>query len=59
MAGQYESLVDELLDGHEGIAEVLGVLHGRHVAAHLAAALCEGRTAKLQFVEREVYIVQA
>ena len=45
------TLLDELLDGHEGIGKVFGVLDGRHVVAHLTKALCEGRTAEALLVE--------
>ena len=31
-----EALVDQLLHSHEGIAEVFGILHRRHIATHLA-----------------------
>ena len=43
--------VDELLNSDESIAEVLSILHSRHVAAHLTLALSEGRTAKLELIE--------
>ena len=36
VTSHYQPFVDQLLYGHEGIAEVFGVLHGRYVAAHLA-----------------------
>ena len=58
VSGQDEALVHQLLNGQEGVAEVFGVLHGRHVVAHLAQRLGEGRTAQLQVVEAEVDVVE-
>ena len=46
-----KTFVDELLNSDESIAEVLSILHSRHVAAHLTLALSEGRTAKLELIE--------
>ena len=56
---QHEPLLHHLLYGEECIAEILWVLHRRNIRTHLAQTLCEGRTAQLQSVEGEVYIVQA
>ena len=35
VTGQDQSLVDQLLNSQEGIAEVFRILYGRYVAAHL------------------------
>ena len=58
VASYHPSLRYQLLYGHEGVGKVFGVLHRRHVAAHLAEALRKGRAAQSLLVEREVYVVQ-
>ena len=58
MTGHDPSLLDELLNGHEGISEIFRILYGRHVVAHLTKTLCEGRTAKALLVETEVYMIE-
>ena len=58
VSGEDEALVDEFLNGVEGIAEIFGVLHRWHVGAHEAAALCEGRTGETEVVEGEVDVIE-
>ena len=36
------SLLNHLLHSHKGIGEVLGILHRRHIVAHLTQALGKG-----------------
>ncbi len=38
----HPTTVDEFLNGVEAVNEVLWILHGRNIAAHLAQALSEG-----------------
>ena len=42
VTSHYPTTVDEFLYGIETVNEVLWVLDGRNIAAHLAQALCEG-----------------
>ena len=46
-----ETLVYELLNSDECIAEVLGILNGWNIRTNLALTLSECRTAKLKLVE--------
>ena len=55
----YPTTVDEFLYSIEAVNEVLRVLHGRNIAAHLAQALSEGRTTEALLVETEVDMVEA
>ena len=59
VTGQEETLMDQFLNSEERIAEIFRILDGRYVAAYLIQGLCEGRTAQLQGVEREVDVVEA
>ena len=52
------TLFDELLDSHEGISEILGVLNCRHIIANLTQTLSEGRTTEALLVEREVDMIE-
>ena len=45
VTSQNPTLLDHLLDSHEGISEVLGILHRRYIVAYLTQTLGEGRTA--------------
>ena len=51
MTSQDEALLNQGLDGVEAITEILAVLNGRNIAAHLVQALCEGRTAQTELIE--------
>ena len=51
------SALDEFLNRHERVGKVFGILHRRHVVAHLAEGLREGRTAQSLFIEREVDMI--
>ena len=55
----YPTTVDEFLYGIEAVNEVLRVLHGRNIAAHLAQALSESRTTEALLVEAEVDVIEA
>ena len=57
MAGHDPALLDELLNDHEGVGKVLGVLHRGHVVAHLAQRLRKGRAAQVLLVEGEVDMI--
>ena len=59
MTSHYPTAVDEFLYGVEAVNEVLWVLHGRNIAAHLAQALSESRTTETLLVEAEVDVVEA
>ena len=54
----HPSTLNHLLHHHEGITEVFGILHCRHVVAHLVEALSKGRTAEMQFVKGEVDMIE-
>ena len=58
VTSHYPVLLYHFLNGVEGVNEVFGVLHRRHVVAHLAEALCECRSAELLLVEREVDMIE-
>ena len=58
MSGKDEILLDEVLNGIEGIAEILRVLHRRHVVAHLAKCLCKGRAAQTLLIVGEINMVE-
>ena len=45
VSGQYQAFVHEFLDGHEGITEVFGICHRRHVVTYFVERLCESRAA--------------
>ena len=51
------TLLDHLLNSHEGIGKVLRILHRWHIVAYLTQALGESRTAKSLLVETEVDMV--
>ena len=57
VSGHDPSAFDEFLNSIEGIGKVFGILHRRHVVAHLSKALCKGRSAKSLLVEGEVDMV--
>ena len=59
VTSHYPTAVDEFLYGVEAVNEVLWVLDGRNIAAHLAQALSEGRTTETLLVEAEVDVVEA
>ena len=59
MSGQDQSITYQFLYSQEGITEILSILYRRNVASHPSHALCQGRAAKLQPVEGEVYVIQA
>ena len=59
MAGHDETFFNELLNGHEGVAEVFGILDGGDVAADLSESLCKCRASEFQGIEREVDVVEA
>ena len=52
------TLLNQLLNSHEGIGEVLGVLYRRHIVAHLTQTLGKGRTTQTLLVEREVDMIE-
>ena len=52
------SLLYHLLNGVEGINEILRIYYRRHVVAYLAEALCECRATELLLVEREVDMIE-
>ena len=58
MTSQDEALLNQGLYGIETIAEILTVLNGRNIAAHLVVNLCKGRTAQTELIEREVDMVK-
>ena len=58
MSGEDEILLDEVLNGIEGIAEILRVLHRRHVVAHLAKCLCKGRATQTLLIVGEINMVE-
>ncbi len=53
----YPTAVYQLLNGVEGVAEILGIFHRGDIVAHLAETLCECASAEALLVEREVYVV--
>ena len=59
VTSHYPAAVDELLYGVEAVNEVLRVLHGRNIAAHLAQALSKSRTSEALLVEAEVDMIEA
>ena len=59
VTSHYPTAVDELLYGVEAVNEVLWVLYGRNITAHLAQALSESRTTETLLVETEVDMVEA
>ena len=59
VTSHYPTTVNQLLYGVEAIYEVLRVLHGRNIAAHLAQTLSEGRTTETLLIEAEVDVVEA
>ena len=59
VTSHYPTTVDEFLYSVEAVNEVLWVLHGRNIAAHLAQTLSESRTTETLLVETEVDMVEA
>ena len=59
MTCHHPTTVNQFLNGVEGIGKVFGVLHRRHVVAHLAEALRKGGAAEVLLVEGEVDVVDA
>ena len=59
MTSHYPTTVDEFLYSVEAVNEVLWVLDGRNIAAHLAQTLSESRTTETLLVETEVDMVEA
>ena len=59
VSGQDEPLAHQLLHSQEGVAEVFGVLHRGHIAAHQTTTLVEGAATKPECIETEVDVVQA
>ncbi len=58
VSGHDKATVHQFLNGVERIAEVLRVLHSRHVVAHFSEALREGTASKALLIEREVDVEQ-
>ena len=58
VTSHHPSFLDKFLYRHEGIGKIFGILHRRHITAHLAQTLCKGGTAQPLLVEREVDMVQ-
>ena len=52
------ALLNHLLNSHECVTEVFGVLDGRNVVTHFAQTLSKGRTAKVLLVEREIDMIE-
>ena len=59
MASHHPSTADELLHSVEAVDEIFRIGHCRHIASHLAQALCKGRTAETLLAEREIDVVEA
>ena len=57
VTGKDEALLNQVLHGVEGIAEVLCITHRRHITADATETLGKGGTAKTQLIEREVYMI--
>ena len=57
VASQKQALIDAFLHSGKGIAEIFGVGHVRHVAAHVAHVLSQRRTSQTEFVHGEVDVV--
>ena len=58
VASHDDPLLDQSLQGIEGITEVFRIAHRGHIIAHLAQALCEGTTAKTLLAEGEVDMIE-
>ena len=58
VTSHYPALLNELLNGHEGVGKVFGILNSRNIAAHLAKTLGKGRTAETLLVQREIDVVK-
>ena len=52
------ALLNHLLNSHERISEIFGILDGGHVGAYLAQALGKGGATKALLVKREVDVIE-
>ena len=52
------SFLNELLDGHEGVGKIFGIVDCRNIVAYTVQTLCKGRSAKPLLAEREVDVVE-
>ena len=57
VTGEDEAALYQVLNGVEGIAEVLRIAYRRHIAPDFPHALGKGGAAESQLVEREVYMI--